>query len=101
MGEILYACDMNDWISTFDPELQMRIEALRERGCEFVWRVPEGLTSSPEPLGSGLAWLEIWLHGRLLDFVGPLPQPLNFEALTVVQAVIEKQAIQQQVVRRR
>ncbi|WP_188960741.1 hypothetical protein [Deinococcus aquiradiocola] len=91
---------MQDWLSIFDPEFQARIDALQEHGCQFVWRVPDNHASSPEPLESGMAWLEIWRHGRLLDFVGPLPQPLNFEALTVVQAVIEKQAIQQHVLRR-
>ncbi|GGJ76874.1 hypothetical protein [Deinococcus aquiradiocola] len=91
---------MTAWLSTFDPELQVRIDALQERGCQFVWRVPEGLTSSAEPLDSGMAWLEIWLHGRLLDFAGPLPQPLDLEGLTTIQEVIEKQATQQQVLRR-
>jgi len=97
---VVYSEIMRGWFSELDPELQARIALLLNRGCEFAWRVPEGLTSSQEPLESGMAWLEIWFHGRLLDFVGPLPQPLNVEALTMIQAVIEKQANQQRLHRR-
>ena len=82
---------MTDWCALFDPELQAWIEGLQQRGCHFVWRATESVTASTEPLDRGTAWLECWQHGRLLDFAGPLPQPLTLESLQTMQELIERQ----------